>query len=101
MGSRVAVASRVGAGRGVAVEVGIGVAVAVGSGDGGGEAKGVCWATTVGEGGGAVGSAGASSPHLETTKANVVPTKRRATKTTRRIERLEDILPPSERVPSL
>jgi hypothetical protein len=33
-------------------------------------------------------------------KANVVPTKRRVSKRTKRIERLEDILPPSERVAS-
>jgi len=93
VGSRVVVPSRVGVGRGVGV--------AVGSGDGGGEAGGVCWATTVGEGGGAVGSTGASSPHLEMAKANVMPTKRRASKAIKRRERLEDILPPSERVPSL
>jgi hypothetical protein len=80
--------------------MGVVVTVAVGSGDGEGEARGVCWAITVGEGGGAVGSAGASSPHCEMTKAKVVPTKRKASKTTKSIERLEDILPPSERVPS-
>jgi len=92
VGSVEVVSSRVGVGRDVAV--------LVGSGDGGGEARGVCWATTVGEGGGAVGSAGASSPHLEMANANVVPTKRRASKRTKRRERLEDILPPSERVTS-
>jgi hypothetical protein len=34
------------------------------------------------------------------TKAKVVPTKRKPSKTTKNIERLEDIIPPSERVPS-
>ncbi|MDP2953912.1 MAG: hypothetical protein Q8O76_11430 [Chloroflexota bacterium] len=80
--------------------MGVVVTVAVGSGDGEGEARGRCWAITVGEGGGAVGSAGASSPHCEMTKAKVAPTKRKASKTTKSIERLEDIIPPSERVPS-
>jgi hypothetical protein len=89
----VVVPSRVGVGRSVAV--------AVGSGDGGGEAKGVSRAITVGEEGGVVGCAGVSSPHLKMTNANVVPTKRRASKTTKRRERLEDILPPSERVAAL
>ncbi len=77
--------------------VGKGVAVAVGSGDGEGEGGGVRWATTVGDQGEGVGSAGASSPDLKMAKANVVPTKRRATRTTTRRERLEDIPPPSEK----
>jgi hypothetical protein len=85
---------------GVSVGMGVIVTVAVGSGDGEGEARGVCWATTVGEDGGAVGSAGFFSSHCEMAKAKVVATRRRASKTTKSIERLEDIIPPSERVPS-
>ncbi|HAL61595.1 MAG TPA: hypothetical protein DCP08_04200 [Chloroflexi bacterium] len=90
VGSRVVVPSK--------VDVGRGVAVVVGSGGGEVEARGVRWATTVGEG--LCGSAGASS-HLKMTKANVMPTERRASKIAKRRERLEDILPPSERIASL